>query len=181
MRKSVLPQTRISTLLSELPHVEIHKCMSNPSRRRSCITACGNTPKIVDFPTVEILMFWCISICRNSSRKVNFRMSIYKRICEFPQGKMCGNTQFYGDFHMRKYTRKCEFPLAEIHAERCITASGNTLNQVQKNSSIPDMSLHKIYRDEAVGLKSCKYTWKITIFVKMWNLGQYHENLIFCQ
>ena len=40
---------------------------------------------------------------------------------------------------------------------------------------------HKIYRDEAVGLKSCKYTWKITIFVKMWNLGQYLENLIFCQ
>ena len=40
---------------------------------------------------------------------------------------------------------------------------------------------HNIYRDEAVGLKSCKYTWKITIFVKMWNLGQYHENLIFCQ
>ena len=42
-------------------------------------------------------------------------------------------------------------------------------------------SCHKIYSDEAVGLKSCKYTWKITIFVKMWNLGQYHENLIFCQ
>ena len=40
---------------------------------------------------------------------------------------------------------------------------------------------HKIYRDEAVGLKSCKYTWKITIFMKMWNLGQYRENLIFCQ
>ena len=40
---------------------------------------------------------------------------------------------------------------------------------------------HKIYRDEAVGLKGCKYTWKITIFVKMWNLGQYRENSIFCQ
>ena len=40
---------------------------------------------------------------------------------------------------------------------------------------------HEIYRDEAVGLKICKYTWKITIFVKMWNLGQYRENLIFCQ
>ena len=40
---------------------------------------------------------------------------------------------------------------------------------------------HKIYRDEAVGLKSCKYTWKITEFVKMGNLGQYRENLIFCQ
>ena len=40
---------------------------------------------------------------------------------------------------------------------------------------------HEIYRDEAVGLKSWKNTWKITIFVKMWNLGQYRENLIFCQ
>ena len=40
---------------------------------------------------------------------------------------------------------------------------------------------HKIYRGEAFGLKSCKYTWKITIFVKMWNLGQFCENLIFCQ
>ena len=40
---------------------------------------------------------------------------------------------------------------------------------------------HEIYGDEAVGLKSCKNTWKITIFVKMWNLGQYRENLIFCQ
>ena len=40
---------------------------------------------------------------------------------------------------------------------------------------------HKIYRDEAVCLKNCKYTWKIMIFVKMWNLGQYHENLIICQ
>ena len=40
---------------------------------------------------------------------------------------------------------------------------------------------HEIYRDEAVGLKIFKNTWKITIFVKMWNLGQYLENLIFCQ
>ena len=42
-------------------------------------------------------------------------------------------------------------------------------------------SCHEIYRDEAVSLKSCKNTWKITIFVKMWNLGQNRENLIFCQ
>ena len=40
---------------------------------------------------------------------------------------------------------------------------------------------HEICRDEAVGLKSRKNTWKIMIFVKMWNLGQYRENLIFCQ
>ena len=40
---------------------------------------------------------------------------------------------------------------------------------------------HKIYRNESVGLKSCKYTWKLTKFVKMGNMGQYRENLIFCQ
>ena len=40
---------------------------------------------------------------------------------------------------------------------------------------------HEIYRDEAVGLKSRKYTWKITIYVNMWNLGQFQEKLIFCQ
>ena len=40
---------------------------------------------------------------------------------------------------------------------------------------------HEVYRDEAVGLKSCKYTWKITIYVNMWNFGQFHENLIFFQ
>ena len=39
----------------------------------------------------------------------------------------------------------------------------------------------EIYMDEAVGLKSYKYTWKITIYVNMWNLGQFRENLIFCQ
>ena len=42
-------------------------------------------------------------------------------------------------------------------------------------------SCHKICRDEAVGLKSYKYTWKITTFVKMWNLGQYLEKLKFGQ
>ena len=62
---------------------------------------------------------------------MNFSLSIYKRIREFPRGKTCGNTRFFADFRMRKYTRICEFPRAEIHAERCITACGNTLNQVQ--------------------------------------------------
>ena len=81
-------------------------------------------------------MFWCISTCGNSSGKVNFRMSVYKRICEFPRGKTCGNTRFFADFRMWKYTRICEFPRAEIHAERCITTCGDILNQVQKNSSI---------------------------------------------
>ena len=109
------------------PHVEIHM--------RSCISTCGNTPKILDFQTCGNTLFWCISTCRNSSGKANFRMSIYKRIREFPRGKTCGNTQLSGDNHMQKYTRKCEFPRAELHVERCITPCGNTLNQVQKNSS----------------------------------------------
>ena len=39
----------------------------------------------------------------------------------------------------------------------------------------------EIHKDEAVGLKSFKYTLKITIYVNMWNLGQFRENLIFCQ
>ena len=40
---------------------------------------------------------------------------------------------------------------------------------------------HKIYREEAVDLKSSNYTLKVMIFVNMWNLGQFLENLIFCQ
>ena len=30
---------------------------------------------------------------------------------------------------------------------------------------------HEIYRDEAVGLKSCRYTWKIMIFCKNMKFG----------
>ena len=40
---------------------------------------------------------------------------------------------------------------------------------------------HKMYREEIVDLISWKYTWKITIFVNMWNFGQFRWNLIFCQ
>ena len=114
------------------PHVEIHL--------RSCISACGNTPKVMASQRAEILIFLWISTCGNSSGKVNFRMSIYKWIREFPWGKTCGNTRCFGDFHMRKYTRKCKFPRAEIHTERCITASGNTLNQVFKKR--PEKGYH---------------------------------------
>ena len=34
---------------------------------------------------------------------------------------------------------------------------------------------HDIYRDEAVGQKRSNYTLKITIYVNMWNLGQFRE------
>ena len=36
-----------------------------------------------------------------------------------------------------------------------------------------------MYKEEAVGLKSSNYTLKITIFVNMWNLGQFCENRYF--
>ena len=50
----------------------------------------------------------------------------------------------------------------------------------QKWKSRPTCPCHKIYRVEVVGLKSSN-TLKITIFVKMWNLGQFCEKLIVCQ
>ena len=40
---------------------------------------------------------------------------------------------------------------------------------------------YQISRVEAAGLKKSNYTFKITIFVRMWNLGQFCEKLIFCQ
>ena len=69
----------------------------------------------------------------------------------------------------------------------CTNGSAGYLMQLTAHNwqkwkrAFPTCPCNKIYRDKAVGLKSCKYTWKITIFVKMWNLGQYRENLIFCQ
>ena len=42
------------------------------------------------------------------------------------------------------------------------------------------MSLPWIYRNEAVGLKSCKYTLKSTIYVSMWNV-EYDMLLITAQ
>ena len=41
------------------------------------------------------------------------------------------------------------------------------------------ISLHKIFRVEAINLAIFIYTWKIVIFVNMWNLGQFRENWYF--
>ena len=48
-------------------------------------------------------------------------------------------------------------------------------------STFPSCPCHKIYRGEAVGLSVNNYTFKSTIFMSMWNLGQFREKLIFCQ
>ena len=121
MRKSVFPRTRICTVLSEFPHVEIHKSM------------CESAPRKYAFPHVEIhinRVFPHVEIHQKLWISQHAEIHIV-----FPRRKTCGNTRFFADFRMRKYTRICEFPRAEIHPERCITACGNTLNQVQKNSS----------------------------------------------
>ena len=58
--------------------------------------------------------------------------------------------------------------------------NGLTAHNWQKwESTFLTCPCHKICREEAVGLKSYNYTLKITIFVNMWNLGQFLENLIF--
>ena len=69
-------------------------------------------------------------------------------------------------------------PTPDLHIIQGLLTGGNWQKWKRVFLTCP---CHEIYRDEAVGLKSCKNTWKITIFVKMWNLGQYRENLIFCQ
>ena len=63
----------------------------------------------------------------------------------------------------------------------CLTNHLTAHNLQNWKRLFPTCPCHKIYRGEADSLKSCKYTWKSTIFEKMWNLGQYRENLIFCQ
>ena len=78
---------------------------------------------------------------------------------------------FYVCFH------QCLFIIKTFRESRLLTG-GNWQKWKRVFLTCP---CHEIYRDEAVGLKSCKNTWKITIFVKMWNLGQYRANLIFCQ
>ena len=77
--------------------------------------------------------------------------------------------QLYTDITDKNQSENCVFGL--------ILTGGNWQKWKRVFLTCP---CHDIYRDEAVGLKSCKNTWKITIFVKMWNLGQYRENLIFC-
>ena len=61
-----------------------------------------------------------------------------------------------------------------------ITVSLTAHNWQKWKSAFLTCPSHKIYSEEAVGLKSSNYTLKIMIFVNLWNLGQFLENLIFC-
>ena len=54
-----------------------------------------------------------------------------------------------------------------------------TVHNWQKwKSTFPTCPCHEIYSEEAVCVKSYNYTWKITIFVNMCNLGQFLENFV---
>ena len=94
---------------------------------------------------------------------------------------------YCGDWHILSFVQKCFKYTFETWNQTVIVGNQNqwsilAAHNWQKWKRVfLTCPCHKIYRDEAVGLKSCKYTWKITIFVKMWNLGQYRENWIFCQ
>ena len=139
MRKSVFPRTRICTVLSELPHVEIHKSMCKSAPAEIHLSPCGNSHEIVHFrmrkytkncgfpnvrkysffglfPHAEIRAGKWISACQFTS---GFD------IREFPRGKTCGNTRFSEistcgntrrnvNSRVRKYTRKGILPHAVI-------------------------------------------------------------------
>ena len=55
-----------------------------------------------------------------------------------------------------------------------------TTDKNEKKKKIPYMC-DKIHRVEAISLINSNNSFKNAIFVKMWNLGQFHENLIFYQ
>ena len=54
-------------------------------------------------------------------------------------------------------------------------------NRPKLKSTFQTCHCHKISRVEAVGLKKSYYAFKTTIFVSMWELGEFREKLIFCQ
>ena len=95
----------------------------------------------------------------------------------WPISEKCSKAKIICRCHLQNqpYLEKC---LCYKHDLGVILTGGNWQKWKRVFLTCP---CHEIYRDEAVGLKSCKYTWKITKFVKMGNLGQYRENLIFCQ
>ena len=96
---------------------------------------------------------------------------------------MCWKVIVYDNFIYDNSCENCSYFTLKwfqlnFFGEICFLTGGNWQKWKRVFLTCP---CHKIYRDEAGGLKSCKNTWKITIFVKMWNLRQYRENLIFCQ
>ena len=78
-------------------------------------------------------------------------------------------------------TKETSFPYSRKNTFKLRKKALKRAHNCQKWTSIFfTRSCHKIYRVEAVGLSLPNYTY-ITIFVSMLNLGQFRENMIFCQ
>ena len=140
MRKSVFPRTRICTVLSELPHVEIHKSMCKSAPAKIRFSPCGNSHEIVHFrmwkytkncgfPNVRKYSFlgvfphaeiqagkWIFACaCQFTSGFMNFRGEKRAGIHDFSWISTCGNTRGNVNSRVWKYTRKCVLPHAVIH------------------------------------------------------------------
>ena len=69
-RKSVFPRTRICTVLSELPHVEIHKSMCKSAHGEIRFSTCGYSHKFVYFHMRRCTQNWEFSNTVHSNLNV---------------------------------------------------------------------------------------------------------------
>ena len=84
--------------------------------------------------------------------------------------------------YTKKIQLECDIYISPKQGERK-TSSGPVWvplmahNWQRWKSTVLLYPYHKIYRVEVVCLKRSNYTFKITIFVSMWNLGQFREKI----
>ena len=95
-----------------------------PILEQTCISACGITQEIVNFPRSGNTLEWVKHRTWNYAKISEFsKRWKYTKNSESPhaetQEEVCKN-------HMRIYTISCVFPHEEIHAEMCMSAWGNT-------------------------------------------------------
>ena len=69
----------------------------------------------------------------------------------------------------------CLYQPSWLCQRKCVDINDSQLAKMEKK--IPTCLCHKIHRVEAVGLSLFNYILKITIFVNMWNVGLFRENL----
>ena len=114
-------------------------------------------------------------IFKKKSISPKWRIRLYIALTRRVVIILCQNLEATNKLHTKdiwaqngsyKMNERCV--LWNLSVDICILTGGNWQKWKRVFLTCP---CHEIYRDEAVGLKSCKYTWKITIFVKMWNLG----------
>ena len=130
MRKSVFPRTRICTVLSELPHVEIHKSMCKSAPAEIRLSPCGNSHEIVHFRMRKYTKNCGFPNVRKYSFFGLFPHAEIRAGSEFPHVNLQADSWISTGKHVREYTIFRGFPHAEIHAEMWIPACGNTRGKV---------------------------------------------------